>query len=189
MEKTKINRDLIYLTIIVGLVAALAQLYFSFHVQPAIETQQATEVRVYYNKDVRGNELIIDEIRKADHFIYFAIYTFTRTDIKDALIAAKLNGKEVVGVVDESQTLEIEQQRDIIKDLIAAGIPISFDDHSAIMHLKVLVTDKSYVSGSFNWTASATERNDEVLEIGKDEKIRKQYEQLIRYLVQEYPVK
>lgn len=184
----KINKDIIYLTIIVTLIAGIAQLYFSFNVQPILESNQAREVSIYYSYDTKGNELIIDEIRKAEKFVYFAIYTFTRSDIKDALLSAKYNGLEVVGLMDKEQTDSIEQQRDIAKELHAAGIPVSYDDHTAIMHLKVLVTDKSYVTGSFNWTTSATDKNDEVLEIGRDETIRKQYQNLVQDLFAKYPV-
>lgn len=184
----KINKDIIYLTLIVALIAACAQLFFSFRIQPAIEEQQTREVNVYYSKDIQANEKIIDEIRSADKFVYFAIYTFTKPDIKDALIGAKYRGLEVKGLIDKEQTDKVESQKDVIKELQQAGIPLAFDDHSAIMHLKVLVTDKSYVSGSFNWTKSATDSNDEVIEIGYDESIRKQYETLMRSLFVKYPI-
>jgi phosphatidylserine/phosphatidylglycerophosphate/cardiolipin synthase-like enzyme len=54
------------------------------------------------------------------------------------------------------------------------------------MHLKALVTEKQYVSGSFNWTASATNLNDEVLEIGSDPTVRKQYEDILKTLIKKY---
>ncbi len=182
----KLNRDLIYITIIVGLIAALAQLYFSLVWQPAWQETKNREVRIYYNRDVAANELVIDQIQQADKFVYFAIYTFTREDIKNALLSAKQRGLDVRGLVDKRQAMELEPQAKIIATLQGAGIPIEFNDHSAIMHLKTLVTDKSYVSGSYNWTASATDRNDEVLEIGQDEQIRRNYQKLLETLLQKY---
>jgi phosphatidylserine/phosphatidylglycerophosphate/cardiolipin synthase-like enzyme len=187
--KFKINKDLIYFTIIVALIAALAQLYFSFHIEPAWQQAESRKVEVYYNRDVEANKLVVDEIMRADKFVYFSIYTFTRTDIKDALLGAKLRGLDVQGVMDIKQTNQIDEQKKIYKELQAAGIPIAFQDHSAIMHTKVLVTDKSYVSGSFNWTSSATNLNDEVLEVGQDESIRKQYEHIIKEIFRRYPPK
>lgn len=183
----KINKDLIYLTVIAGLIAVCAQFFYSFKVQPAWQAKQASKVDVVYNKDVPANELVIDGIRQANEFVYFGIYTFTRTDIKDALLAAKYRGLDVKGVIDQEQTQKIDDQKNIVKELISAGIPIVFDDHSAIMHLKVLVTDKSYISGSYNWTVSATTSNDEVLEIGHEESIRQQYKKLIEKLFNKYP--
>lgn len=182
----KLNRDLIYLTIIVGLIAACGQLYYSLALRPAYQEQQAKQVSIYYNREVPANELLIDEINKADKFVYFAIYTFTRTDIKDALLGAKYRGLDVRGVADKKQSQELDAQQAIIKELQNASIPIMFNDHSAIMHLKTLVTDKSYVTGSYNWTASATDRNDEILEIGRDEKLRLMHLRVIETLLNKY---
>lgn len=185
----KLNKDLIYLTIIVGLIALSAQFYFSFQVQPVLEAQQQRNVKVYYNRDIQTNEVVINQIQQAEKYVYFAIYTFTRSDIKDALLAAKYKGLEVKGVIDKEQSQKIDEQKAIIKELQTFGIPISFQDHSAIMHLKLLVTDKSYVSGSYNWTASATDKNDEVIEIGNDESIRKQYLAVMQEIFNNYPPK
>lgn len=185
--KPRINRDLIYLTIIVALVAGLAQLYFSINFQPKWQDNKAREVKVYYNRDVPTNQLVIDQILEAKQFVYFSIYTFTMTDIKDALLGAKYRGLEVKGIVDKDQTQKIDEQEAIVKELIAAGIPISYQTHSAIMHLKVLVTDQSYVSGSYNWTTSATDKNDEVIEVGRDPDIRAQYQRILTKLFDLYP--
>lgn len=183
----KLNKDLIYLTVIVGLIALSAQFYYSFHIEPVIQTLPTNNVTVYYNKDTQANQQIIDQIQQADKFVYFAIYTFTRSDIKDALLGAKYRGLDVKGVLDKEQSQKIDQQRAIIKELQTAGIPTAFQTHSAIMHMKMVVTDKSYASGSYNWTASATDSNDEVLEVGTDESIRKQYLKVIQELFNNYP--
>lgn len=184
--KIKINHHLIYFTIIISLLAAMAQIYYSFNLQPALQERSERQVKIYYNQEVRANELVIDEIQKAEKYVYFAIYTFTRTDIKDALLAAKLRGLDVRGVVDREQTKKLDEQRKIVGELEQAGIKISFQDHSAIMHLKTLVTEKSFVSGSYNWTSSATNLNDEILEIGRDEDLRRQYERVIKTLLDRY---
>ena len=183
----KLNRDLIYITIIVALIAACAQLYYSFNLKPALDEQQARSVDVYYNHEVAGNELIIEQINQAEKFVYFAIYTFTRQDIKDALLGAKYRGLDVRGVMDKKQVAEQDEQAAIYKELTAAGIPIGQNDHNAIMHLKTLVTDKSYASGSFNWTASATDRNDEIIEIGHDEDLRQKHLRVLATLLAKYP--
>lgn len=182
----KLNRDLIYITVIVVLAAACAQLYYSLVWQPSWQEQQARQVKIYYNREVAANELVIDQINQAERFVYFAIYTFTLPDIKDALLGAKYRGLDVRGIMDKKQSKEIDEQAKIVKELKDAGIPIVFNDHSAIMHLKTLVTDKSYVSGSYNWTDSATERNDEVIEIGRDEELRRKYLHVLETLLQRY---
>lgn len=177
----KPKRDLFYIITIAILIALCGQLYYSHQYLPT-----RAETQVYYNKDIRTNQQIIRTIREANKFVYFAIYTFTREDIADALVAAKERGLDVQGVMDKKQNTELNIQTKIYKRLLSAGIPVAEQNHSAIMHMKVLVTDKAYISGSYNWTASATDRNDEVIEIGWDEKIRSQYEDVMKELFKKY---
>jgi len=174
------TKEKIYLIIIAILISACAQFYFTYQYQPA------HNVRIYYNHEHELNKEIIQITRQADKFIYFAIYTFTRNDIKDALLAAKYRGLDVRGITDKNQIASLEIQRDIIKELRNAGIPILEQDHSSIMHLKTMVTEKGYASGSYNWTGSGTNSNDEILEVGHDESIRKQYEQTLARVFEKY---
>ncbi len=180
----RIYKDIIYFVIIALLIATIGQLYYSWVYRPISYSKPA--VRVYYNQQTQANQKLIKEIQNADQFIYFAIYTFTRQDIKDALLGAKYRGITIKGVVDKDQTAQIKEQAAIIKELQQAGIPIGFQDHSAIMHIKTLVTEKSYFSGSYNWTSNATNLNDEVIEIGYDENIRKQYQIVLEELFKRY---
>ena len=174
------TKEKIYLLIIALLIAACAQFYYTYRYQPA------HEIQVYYNQDRELNKEIINVIRDADEFVYFAIYTFTRFDIKEALLAAKYRGLKVVGIADRDQYEKVELQKKIVNELRKAEIQVYEQDHSAIMHLKTVVTEKSYASGSFNWTSSATNLNDEVLEVGQDENIRKQYQNVLEELFRRY---
>lgn len=178
----KLTRDAIYLVVIALLIAACGQFYYSYQYQP----QTARDVNIYYNQDIQANVKVMEIIQRADKYVYFAIYTFSRADIKDALLGAKHRGLEVKGVVDKEQTQRIKEQKAIVEELQNAGITIAFQDHSSIMHLKALVTEKEFLSGSYNWTASATNLNDEVLEIGRDEDMRSQYEKVILELLRRY---
>jgi len=174
------TRDLAYLAVIILLIGLCGQFYYSYKLQPQYET------RVYYSYDRGLNKEIIDTIQSADEFVYFAVYTFTRQDIADAIMAAKYRGLEVIGITDRKQYNAIEAQKKIINDLRKEGITVFEQDHSGIMHLKTVVTEKSYASGSYNWTASATTINDEVLEIGLSPTIRKQYQTVLEELFKKY---
>lgn len=182
----RINRDLIYITIIVALIATCAQFYYSFSLQPALQERNERQVEVFYNKEILANEQVINVINEAQEYILFAIYTFTRQDIQNALIGAKFRGVDVRGIMDKKQSTELEPQRKVLQELQNAGIPIVFNTHSAIMHLKTLVTEKAYVSGSYNWTASGTDRNDEILEIGRDKDLLKKHQKVLDTLWREY---
>lgn len=176
----KLTRDAVYLTLIILLISLCGQFYYSYKYLPT------KQVEIFYNRDIEANEKIKNVIYDADKFVYFAIYTFTKADIKDALLGAKHRGLDVVGLTDKEQTENIEQQRDIISELRQAGIPVYVQSHSSLMHIKTLVTDKGFVSGSYNWTANATNSNDEVLEVGTDEVLRRKYEDVVKEVLEKY---
>lgn len=174
------SKNLIYLTLIAALIATSAYFYFTKQYIPQ------NQIQVYFNKDTKINNKLIKLTQDAEEYVYFAIYTFTRDDIKNALLAAKYRGLDVKGITDKKQIKEIDLQRKIVKELTEAGIPIALQDHDSIMHLKTLVTEKAYASGSYNWTTSGTFKNDEILEIGYNENVRKQYLDIIENLFKQY---
>jgi len=105
---------------------------------------------------------IEDIIESATHSIYFSVYTFStsETRIKEALKAAESRGIEVKGLV------EADASSDIFEELKAAGVEILVDSGSGLLHHKFLVadfgTDHALVlTGSYNWTVSARDTNDE----------------------------
>lgn len=176
----KNKKDAVYIVIIIGLIGLTGQSYYSYKYQPA------HQISVYYNHDRELNKEITGVIQDADKFVYFAVYTFTRQDIKDALLGAKYRGLTVIGLTDRDQLAQLDQQKQIVKELRDAGIPVYEQDHMGIMHTKVVVTEKAYASGSYNWTASATNLNDEVLEVGRDESIRQTYQSILEEMFKKY---
>ncbi len=143
-----------------------------------------TQFRVLYSLDQKVNDKeIIKVIDNADKYVYFAIYYFTKENIADALIRAKKRGLDVAGITDREASLG--SNKNIVQKLRKAGIDIKIrNNNEGIMHVKALVTDDAYVSGSFNWTQSATVSNDEIIEISTNESVRKKYLQIIKKLLQ-----
>jgi hypothetical protein len=45
------------------------------------------------------------------------------------------------------------------------------------------VTDGAYAIGSYNWTSAATFENDEILEIGTNDELRRQYLAIIQRIL------
>jgi len=146
-------------------------------------------VRVVYSLDQKQNDKeIIALIDNAKNHIYFAIYTFTLPSIADALVAAKKRGVDVRGVMDSGQSSN-SYGAPITEKLRAAGIPLVAEKHATgngIMHIKAIVTEQAYATGSYNWTSSATTINDEVLEIGTDPALRQAYENILKKLLKAY---
>jgi phosphatidylserine/phosphatidylglycerophosphate/cardiolipin synthase-like enzyme len=176
----KNKKDIIYIAIIIGLIGLIGQIYYTYRYLPA------HQIEVYYNQDHPLNLEVINAVKNADQFVYFAVYTFTRQDIASAILGAKYRGLKVVGITDRSQYQTASGQKALINQLREAGIPVYEQDSSGIMHMKALVTDKEYLSGSYNWTTSATDINDEVLEVGTDSAIRLKYQGILEELFTKY---
>jgi phosphatidylserine/phosphatidylglycerophosphate/cardiolipin synthase-like enzyme len=80
-------------------------------------------------------------------------------EIAAALMAAKRRGVDVRAVLDKSQRTERYSGATFLAD---AGIPVVIDELPAIAHNKVLVIDDAtIITGSFNFTRAAQERNAE----------------------------
>ena len=143
-----------------------------------------SQFEVYYSLDRKTNDKeIVKVIDEADKYVYFAIYYFTKDNIADALIRAKKRGLAVSGITDRQASKE--SNKNIVAKLKQAGVDIKIrNNNEGIMHIKTVVTDDAYVSGSFNWTQSATISNDEVLEVGTNESVRKKYLEIIKKLLQ-----
>src|SRR5438067_821507 len=147
-------------------------------------------VRVLYSLTAKRNDReVIALIDSAQRYVYFAMYEFTLRDIADALVAAKKRGVDVEGVVDSVEGGK-SYGRPILSELIAAGIPVKTEKHAdgnGIMHIKALATEKAYALGSYNWTASATTENDELLEIGTSPHFVQTYSSILKQLIDKYP--
>jgi len=136
----------------------------------------ADQFTILYSLDKKQNDrALVDVINNAHQYVHFAIYEFTKENIAKALIDAKERGLDVRGIADAGQSAT-PQQAKIIASLTVAGITVETQKHpKGIMHIKALVTDNAYAIGSYNWTSAATFENDEILEIGTNDELRKEY--------------
>ena len=146
--------------------------------------ESRADTRVIYSLDKRQNDReLIKLIDNANKYVYFAIYYFSEKDIADALVRAKKRGLVVWGITDRDADQDVN--KDVVSELQNAGITVESQRHlDGIMHIKALVTDQAYASGSYNWTEAATDANDEILEIGSDENARKQYLSIIQKILE-----
>ena len=149
------------------------------------QSSNQSDVRVVYSLDkMQNDQEIINVINGSEKYIYFAIYMFTKSNIADALIDAKNRGIKIEGITDRGNAAD-SYEKPIIQKLQAAGINLLTQKHpDGIMHIKTVVSEKAFASGSYNWTASATVSNDEVLETGTDENLRIQYENILKKVLE-----
>ncbi len=144
----------------------------------------SNEPAIFYSLDKRANDqAIIDVVNGAQRYIYFAVYVFTKSNIADALVAAKQRGIDVRGITDAGEAVTA-YEKPVIQELAAAGIAVETQKHAdGLMHIKAIVTDKAYAMGSYNWTESATVANDELLEVGTDDRLRGEYADIIKNIL------
>lgn len=109
--------------------------------------------------------LIVNEIKQAQKSILLQAYSFTSAPIAKALTEAKQRGIDIRVILDKSQRTEKYTGASFLKH---AGIPVVIDEQPAIAHSKIFVFDQqSVLTGSFNFTKSAQQRNAENLIIIK----------------------
>jgi len=115
---------------------------------------------VYFSPKGGCESQVIYWISRANVSIHILIYSFTLDSIGDALINASSRGADVKIVFEKSQ-ISIYSEYNRLK---TAGIPVRNDTNPDLMHDKVMIVDGTIVlTGSFNWSASAENDNNENL--------------------------
>ncbi|MBL8446369.1 MAG: phospholipase D family protein [Zoogloeaceae bacterium] len=122
---------------------------------------------------------LLDLIRAARHQIRVQAYAFTSREIAEALVGAHRRGVDVAVLADAEMNRRPSGNR--IPNLLAAGIPVAFETRYNAAHNKVLLIDANtraavIVTGSYNFTWSARERNAEnVLIVRGDRSLAARY--------------
>ena len=135
---------------------------------------QDPAIAVYFSPgDNSPTAAIVDTLGKAKTSIHVQAYSFTSTPIAEALRDAHRRGIKVQVILDKGQKTERYTSATFLKN---AGIPVWIDRKHAIAHNKVMVVDESIVvTGSFNFTKAAEERNAENLLVIQDAGLARKY--------------
>ena len=120
------------------------------------------------------SDLIVTTLGQAKSTVLVQAFSFTSQPIAQALVDAHRRGVQVEVIVDKSQPTARGNQLDFVAQ---AGIPVRIDAAHAIAHNKIMVIDaETVITGSFNFTESAEERNAENLVVLKDKVLAARYE-------------
>ena len=149
------------------------------HFQPEITIGDAV-VRAVFSPEEDVKQLIIDEINKAEHGIYFCIFTFTDKDIANAMIEKAKQGVKIYGVFDSFQA---RSQYSIFRYFEEKNAPVNYktDYNKGFLHHKFMVIDPltnsnpTVITGSKNWTLAADRVNDESTLIIRSSRIAAKY--------------
>jgi phosphatidylserine/phosphatidylglycerophosphate/cardiolipin synthase-like enzyme len=123
------------------------------------------QVSVYFSPYGGCTEAIVQELGAARKQVPMQAYSFTSAPIAKALVDAKKRGIEVKAVLDKSNETA---QYSSATFLANADLPVLIDDQHAIAHNKIMIIDGATVlTGSFNFTKAAEEKNAENLVVLK----------------------
>jgi len=125
-------------------------------------------IDVYFSPNGGATDAIVGELSKAKFEILVQAYSFTSFSIAKALIDAKKRGLRIKVILDKSQRQDNYTSADFLS---RSGVATFIDDKHAIAHNKIIIIDRSILlTGSFNLTRAAEEKNAENLLIIKGNK-------------------
>jgi len=144
---------------------------------PHVISCGSAEIESYFSPSDGSQAELIDEIKDANASIYFAVYYFTADAVREALVEQAADGVVVKGIYDAAGAGHPYAEYEA---LCSAGIPVKVENLNGRLHHKFMIIDVDgedpvVVTGSYNWTAAANEKNDENTLVIHDRAIAETY--------------
>jgi Phosphatidylserine/phosphatidylglycerophosphate/cardiolipin synthases and related enzymes len=118
-------------------------------------------IEVFFSPKGGATDAVVHELGNAKKEILVQAYSFTSAPIAKALVDAHKRGVKVTVVLDRSQRSERYTSATFVAN---SGIPTHIDAKHAIAHNKIMIIDQAtIITGSFNFTKAAEEKNAENL--------------------------
>lgn len=137
-------------------------------------TVDGIPLQVYFSPDDGVLKHILALVNQAQRSVDFMAYSFTSDELAEALLGRAAAGVKVRGVFETDQyyaNIGTEFDR-----LVEGGLSVRLDGNPSHMHHKVLIIDERIViTGSYNFTANAEQRNDENLLVIEDPALAQLY--------------
>jgi hypothetical protein len=142
-----------------GTIAALAVKQHSSGIFSTVPVAQTSRTVESYFSPLQGTAgRIVAVVDGARSSLDIAIFSFTRNEIGDALLAAKARGVQLRILTDSDQADGLGSE---IERLEAAGVPIKRTAGGSLsgdMHNKYMIVDgRVLLTGSYNWSTRAEE--------------------------------
>lgn len=124
---------------------------------PHLFKVDGAKVALYFSPSDQTNRAIRQEIHQLSSEMQFALLTFTKDDLAEAIIERHQQGMAVRGIIDNIN----DNGSDYLK-LLGAGVQVVDHQPSSILHHKYAILDQDRViTGSHNWSNAANTVNDE----------------------------
>lgn len=139
---------------------------------------------VKFSPGIACLEAIIEEIRYATKSIDICVFTISDNRIADAIEYAHSKGVKVRIITDNDKSYDLGSD---VEKLAKTGISVKIDSSPQHMHHKFALFDnKKVLTGSFNWTRSATDQNAENILITNNNKAIERYQREFERLWHQY---
>lgn len=130
-------------------------------------------IETYFSPEDGVAQHVIDSINGAQQSVRFMTFSFTSKDIASAIIAKQKANLPVHGVFE---TQNASGTGAAFAALRRGGVDVLEDGNCYILHHKTIIIDeKIVITGSYNFTGSAENSNDENLVIINDPDVARQY--------------
>ena len=142
------------------------------------------KINSYFTPDENYQEIILNYIENAEEEIKVMIFTFTDSKIAQALADSYKRGVEVKVI---TETFQSGSRWSVYGDY-QNELPFILDKNYKTFHHKLFLIDDKYIlTGSYNFTKSALEYNDEnAVIISESQRLYKAYEEEFNFLWEEY---
>lgn len=130
----------------------------NFNMPNPVVNIEGQEIRTYFSPRGGSKQAIIEELKKAQKSIKFMAFSYTDKDMANIMIEKKKLGLSVEGAFDEC----LLGQSSVYYMLKAGKVFSMKDGNQALLHHKTIIIDnETVINGSFNFSKSAEERNNE----------------------------
>ncbi|HLO17185.1 MAG TPA: phospholipase D-like domain-containing protein [Anaerolineales bacterium] len=123
-------------------------------------TIDGTRLDILFSPDDGVLNALVPVLENAQQSIYFLAYSFTSNQLGDIVRAKAQAGLKIAGVMDAEQV--VSNQGTEFDPFRQSKLDVRLDGIDGLMHHKVFIVDQKIVAfGSYNFSQSAEERNDE----------------------------
>ncbi|MCL6414035.1 phospholipase D-like domain-containing protein [Aestuariirhabdus sp. Z084] len=121
---------------------------------------------VYFSPGEDCRRKLIELIQGAQHSLDICVFTISDDRISEAILAAQRRKIALRIITDDDKSFDRGSDIDRLRD---RGVALRMDDEPSHMHNKFALIDrKILVNGSFNWTRSASDKNQENILVTDD---------------------
>ncbi|MEW4488813.1 phospholipase D-like domain-containing protein [Thalassoglobus sp. JC818] len=146
--------------------------------RPAEEKGHVVETEAYFSPGNRCRSRIRSLLRQSRNAVDICVFTITDDEISEVIAETHNRGIAVRIITDDEKSSDTGSD---IERLASIGIEVAIDNSPYHMHHKFALFDESILlCGSYNWTRSAADHNEENIVITNDDHLVDSFHKLFQ---------